>query len=257
MQSRRFRRALVVLAGITLLANSPLALAADGGPRVLGTVVAVGKASMKAALDRWVPVDEKTHPVVDGTALKTEEGTMSITMKDGAGINMSKKTDVVVGGTLSNYAMRLQLGTIAFKVYEGIGFSVTTPSTTVVVQRVSSATENSRRTFKDEISGIITHDGKETQVVCLRGKFSVMLANTEPLILTEGNTTPVVSPQPVTLAPTTTLPTSGTPAAPAPTLAAYASPKVIEPITKVIEPITTPLKEVETGGLEVASDPTP
>jgi ferric-dicitrate binding protein FerR (iron transport regulator) len=186
MQSRRFRRALVVLAGITLLANSPLALAADGGPRVLGTVVAVGKASMKAALDRWVPVDEKTHPVVDGTALKTEEGTMSITMKDGAGINMSKKTDVVVGGTLSNYAMRLQLGTIAFKVYEGIGFSVTTPSTTVVVQRVSSATENSRRTFKDEISGIITHDGKETQVVCLRGKFSVMLANTEPLILTEG-----------------------------------------------------------------------
>lgn len=249
MQCRRFRRALVVLAGITLLASSPLVLAADGGPRVLGTVVAAGKASMKAALDRWVPVDEKTHPVVDGTALKTEEGTMSITMKDGAGINMSKKTDVVVGGTLSNYAMRLQLGTIAFKVYEGIGLSVTTPSTTVVVQRVSSATENSRRTFKDEISGIITHDGKETQVVCLRGKFGVIPANAETRILTEGSTVAVGSPEDAAQAQVTSLSASGVPTR---TVVG-----VYEETPKVIVSTTTPLKEVETGGLEVASDPTP
>jgi hypothetical protein len=255
MQCRRFRRALVVLAGITLLASSPLVLAADGGPRVLGTVVAAGKASMKAALDRWVPVDEKTHPVVDGTALKTEEGTMSITMKDGAGMNMSKKTDVVVGGTLSNYAMRLQLGTIAFKVYEGIGLSVTTPSTTVVVQRVSAASGNPRRTFKDEISGIITHDGKETQVVCLRGKFGVIPANAETRILTEGSTVAVGSPEDAAQAQVTSLSASGVPTRTV--VSVYESPKVMEPTTKVIEPITTPLKEVETGGLEVASDPTP
>lgn len=256
MQSRRFRRAVVVLAGITLLAGSPLVPAAEGGPRVLGTVVAVGKASMKAALDRWVPVDEKTHPVVDGTALKTEEGTMSITMKDGASINMSKKTDVVVGGTLSNYSMRLQLGTIAFKVYEGIGLSVTTPSTTVVVQRVSAAAENPRRTFKDEISGIITHDGKETQVVCLRGRFGVIPANAETRILTEGNTVAVGSREDAAQAQVTSLSASSVPTRTV--VGVYGeSPKVIEPTTKVIEPTTTPLKEVETGGLEVVSEKTP
>jgi ferric-dicitrate binding protein FerR (iron transport regulator) len=253
MQSRRFRRAVVVLAGITLLASSPLALAAEGGPRVLGTVVATGKASMKAALDRWMPVDDKTHPVVDGTALKTEEGNMSITMKDGAGITMSKRTDVVVGGTLSNYLMRLQLGTITFKVYEGMGLSVTTPSTTVVVQRVSAAAEKPRRTFKDEISGIITHDGKETQVICLRGRFGVVPANAETRILTEGNTVAVGSSGDAAQTQVTSLSASSVPTR---TLVGVyeESPKVIEP---TIEPTTTPLKEVETGGLEVASDPTP
>ena len=258
MQSERFRRAVVVLAGITLLAGSPLVLAAEGGPRVLGTVVAAGKASMKAALDRWVPVDERTYPVIDGTALKTEEGTMSITMKDGAGINMSKKTDVVVGGTLSNYSMRLQLGTITFKVYEGIGLSVTTPSTTVVVQRVSSAAENTRHTSKDEISGIITHDGKETQVICLRGRFGVIPANAETRILTEGNTVGVGvgSREDAARAQVTSLSASSIPTGTV--VGIYEeSPKVIESTTKVITPITIPLKEVETGGLEVVSENTP
>jgi len=257
MQSRRFRRAVVVLAGIILLATSPLALAAEGGPRVLGTVVAVGNASMKTALDRWVRVDEKTHPVVDGTALKTEEGNMSITMKDGVSINMNRKTDVVVGGTLSNYSMRLQSGTIAFKVYEGIGLSVTTPSTTVVVQRVSAAAENSRRTFKDEISGIVTHDGKETQVICLRGKFGVMPANAETRVLTEGNTVAVGSSEVSGQTQYTTTATVSIPDVPTTTAAIYESPRIIESTTKVITPTTTLLKEVETGGQEVVSEKTP
>jgi ferric-dicitrate binding protein FerR (iron transport regulator) len=250
MQSRRFRRAVVMLAGITLLSTGPLVLAADSSPRVLGTVVAVGKASMQAALDRWVPVDEKTHPVVDGTALKTEEGNMSITMKDGASINMSKKTGVVVGGTTSNYLMRLQLGTIAFKVYEGIGLSVTTPNTTVVVQRVSSAAEGSRRTFKDEISGIITHDGKETQVICLRGKFGVVPANAETRVLTEGNTVAVGSPEVSGQTQYATTATVSVPDVPTTTAAVYESPNAFGSTT-------TLLKEVETGGQEVVSEKTP
>lgn len=203
---------------------------------------------MQAALDRWVPVDEKTHPVVDGTALKTEEGNMSITMKDGASINMSKKTGVVVGGTTSNYLMRLQLGTIAFKVYEGIGLSVTTPNTTVVVQRVSSAAEGSRRTFKDEISGIITHDGKETQVHCLRGRFGVTPATAETRILTEGNTYAVGSPEDADQAQSTSSSASNVPTRRV--IGAYGIPNLVESTT-------TPLKEVQTGGLEVVSEKTP
>ena len=247
MSSRRCKQAAMLLLGITLLLYCPLVLAAADSPRVLGTVVASGNASMKAGLDRWVPVDQKTYPVMDGTALKTEEGTTSITMKDGATIEMGKRTDLLVNGALSNYSMRLQQGTIAFKVYEGIGLSVTTPSTSVVVQRVSGAIEKTRHTFKDEISGIITHDGKDTQVYCLRGKFSVMQANAENWTLTEGNRVVAESVQPFTQGGGGALPASGTPEA-SPGVA-----KVYENPAKVPEL----LEQAKTGGLEVVSEKTP
>jgi ferric-dicitrate binding protein FerR (iron transport regulator) len=249
---RKLRRAAMLLLGITLLVSAPLALAADATPRLLGTVVASGKASMKARLDRWVPVDEKTFPVVDGTALKTGDGTMAITMKDGASIEIGKKTDLVVSGAVSNYFMRLQQGTIAFKIYEGMGLSVTTPSTSVVVQRVSGTIETTRHTVKDEISGIIIHDGKETQVFCQRGKFGVMQASAETMILSEGNRVAVQDPLAGTQAPTATLPESaGRPS----------SPKVVfyeSPNADVIpSPSTSVLQNVATGGLEVVSESSP
>lgn len=249
MQGRRGLQVLMVLAGAMLLMYSPLVQATEGGSKVLGTVVGMGDSRMKAALDRWVPVDEKSRPVVDGTALKTEKGSMSILMKDGVAIDMSKGTELLVGGTISNYAMQLQLGSITFKVYEGIGLSVTTPSTTVVVQRVSAAADNARRSFKDEISGIITHDGKETQVICLRGKFGVVPANAETRVLTEGNTVAVGSSEVPGQGQYATASVS-TPDEPARTAAIYESPKAFGSTT-------TLLKEVETGGQEVVSEKTP
>ena len=260
MSSRRCKQAAMLLLGMTLLAYSPLALAAEGAPRLLGTVVASGSASMKAGLDRWVPVDEKTHPVMDGTALKTEEGTMSVTMKDGASIEIGKRTDLLVGGALSNYSMKLQQGTIAFKIYQGTGLSVATPSTSVVVQRVSDIVENTRHTFKDEINGIITHDGKETQVICLRGKFSVMQASAEATTLTEGNTVMVESPQTVTQAQgATASPGSGTPLVSSGTVGVYENPTKVPELTEPAKARTGGeiLQQVQTGGLEVGSESTP
>jgi ferric-dicitrate binding protein FerR (iron transport regulator) len=257
MSSRRCKQAAMLLLGITLLAYSPVALAAEGAPRLLGTVVASGNASMKAGLDRWVPVDEKTHPVVDGTCLKTEDGAMSVTMKDGASVEIGKRTDLVIGGALSDYSMKLQLGTIAFKIYQGTGLSVTTPSTSVVVQRVSGSVENTRHTFKDEINGIITYDGKETQVICLRGKFTVMQAAAETTTLTEGNTVTVESPQTVTQAQGATSTGSGTPAASSGTVKVYENPTKVPELAEPAKTGGEILQQVQTGGLEVGSESTP
>jgi hypothetical protein len=171
---------------------------------------------------------------------------------------MGKKTDLVVNGALSNYAMRLQKGTIAFKVYEGIGLSVTTPNTSVVIQRVSGAVEKARHTFKDEISGIVTHDGKDTQVICLRGKFGVTQANAEAWTLAEGNSVVADSSQALTQAAGATLPVvaSDAAAAPAPTVKVYENPiKVPELVQQAKVPEI--LGQVQTGGLEVGSEKTP
>jgi hypothetical protein len=255
MNSRRGKQAVTLLLGITFFLYSPFLLAATGTSPILGSVVATGNASMKAGIDRWIPVDQKTHPVVDGTALKTEEGTTSITMKDGVTIEMGKKTDLIVNGALGNYSMRLQQGTMAFKVYEGIGLSVTTPNTSVVIQRVSGTIEKARHTFKDEISGIVTHDGKDTQVICLRGKFSVTQANAEAWTLTEGNSVMAESPQALTQGAAASPAGSGTPGASPGAVKAYESPAKVPELNQT--KASDILQQVKTGGQEVASEKTP
>ncbi|HVN22347.1 MAG TPA: hypothetical protein VMT71_00135 [Syntrophorhabdales bacterium] len=256
--SMRLDGAFILLMGIAFLMYSALALATDSAPRVLGTTVALGKASMKAGnVDRWIPVDEKTYPITDGTVLKTEDGTMSVTMKDRASFELGKKTELVVNGVTGNYSMRLQLGTVAFRIYEGMGLFVATPSTSVVVQRVPGMVENVRQTAKSEISGIITHDGKETQVICQRGKFGVMRAAAETLILTEGSTTVVQDATAVTQSAQTTGTTTqaATQQASSPKIVFYESPNALQNTNANTNTIL--LQNVETGGTEVSSENTP
>ncbi len=136
---RRLRLAAMIMFGITSFVYCPFVLAAEGAPRILGTVVASGNASMKAVLDRWLTLNEQTHPVIDGSAFKTTEGTTSMRMKDGATFEMGKKTDFAVNGAVGNYFTKLNMGIITFKIHQGTGLTVTTPSTSVVVQRVAGA----------------------------------------------------------------------------------------------------------------------
>ena len=258
--SMRLDGAFILLMGIAFLMYSALALATDSAPRVLGTAVALGKASMKAGnLDRWIPVDEKTHPVVDGTVLKTEDGTMSLSMKDRASFELGKKTELVVNGVTGNYSMRLQLGTMAFKIYEGMGLFVSTPSTSVVVQRVSGTVENAHQSAKNEVSGIITHDGKDTKVVCIRGKFGVMRAATDTLILTPGDQ--LVADGSQTFAQPGDAASSGTGTSGTSSAVAKAyenpakTPEVLNQANTQNAPVI--LNQVTTGGQEVVSENTP
>ena len=252
--SKRLKQAAMLIIGITFLVYCTSVLAAEGAPRILGTVIASGDASMKAVLDRWLALNEQTHPVVDGSAFKTAEGTTSMRMKDGATFEMGKKTDFAVNGAVGNYFAKLNTGIITFKIYQGMGLTVTTPSTSVVVQRVAGAVENVRHSVKDEISGIITYDGKETYVYCSRGKFSVMRANADALLLTEGNRTAVGDPLAATQAQVQASDAAMRTATPK--VVFYESPNAnASPGSSNTSVIL--LQKVETGGLEVSSENRP
>jgi len=259
--SMRLDGAFILLMGIAFLMYSALALATDSAPRVLGTTVALGKASMKAGnVDRWIPVDEKTYPITDGTVLKTEDGTMSVSMKDRASFELGKKTELVVNGVTGNYSMRLQLGTVAFRIYEGMGLFVATPSTSVVVQRVSGTAENARQRAQNEVSGIITHDGKDTKVVCTRGKFGVMRAASDTLILTTGDQLVTDSSQAFAQPGDTTSSGVGTTGTSSGVAKAYENPaKTPEVLSSQANTQNAPviLNQVTTGGQEVVSENTP
>jgi len=238
--ARKLRRLLPLLIAVACLMSGPFAEAAEEGLPVLGSAVGVGNASMKTALDTWMPVEGKTYPVVDGSAFKTNEGTLYIGTKDGAALELGKKTGALLRGAIKNYRMQLDIGTVGFKVYQGTGLSVSTPSTTVVVQSSSQSDEKSRRTFKDEISGIITYDGVETKVVCLKGKFAVTPSDSDTRYLTEGNMVVIGGKKgEEQAAPSAHTGGSGRLAV------SYGS------------PTTEILRTVETGGLEVVSEKKP
>jgi len=238
--TRKVRRVLPVLIAVACLMSGPFAWAAEGGLPVLGSVIGVGAASMKTALNTWISVEGKTYPVVDGSAFKTSEGTMYIGTQDGATLELGKKTGALLRGAIRDYRMQLDIGTVGFKVYQGTGLSVKTPSTTVVVQSSSQTEEKNRRTFKDEVSGVISYDGVETRVVCLRGKFSVTPLSSDTRYLTEGNMVVIGAKQAEEQA--------------APSAQAAGSRRLA---VSYESPTTQVLRTVETGGLEVVSEKTP
>jgi hypothetical protein len=257
----RFQFAPVLLLGLAFLVYSPVILAEESIARIIGTVVASGHASMKAGLDQWLSVDEKTYPVINGTRLRTVEGTASITTRDGAKIELGKGTELLISGALSNYSIQMQTGSIAFRIYEGIGLTVTTPSTSVVVQRVSGTIEKSRHTFKDEISGVVTHDGKDTHVICLKGKFSVINASAETLALTEGNRVALEDPKTVTQSGGAKAIGPDTPSSTVGVVRAYENPvrvpEILQQGTTGSLNVPVILQQAQTGGQEVVSENTP
>jgi hypothetical protein len=236
----KFKRVLPLLIAAACVLSAASVGAADEGPQVLGSVVGIGGASMKTALNTWMPVDAKTFPVVNGSAFKTNEGTLYIGMKDGATLELGKKTDALLKGAIKDYRMQLDIGTVAFKVYHGTGLSVKTPSTTVVVQPSWQSEEKSRQSSKHEISGVISYDGVETRVVCFRGKIAVTPTDEDTRYLSENNMMVIGGKK------------GGEQAAPS--AQATGSRRLA---VSYESPTTQVLRTVETGGLEVVSEKTP
>ena len=238
--TRKLKRVLPLLIAAACVLSAALVGAADESSQVLGSVVGIGGASMKTVLNTWIPVDAKTYPVVSGSAFKTSEGTMYIGMKDGATLELGKKTDALLRGATNDYRMQLDIGTVAFKVYRGTGLSVKTPGTNVVVQPSWQSEEKGRQSGKDEISGVISYDGAETRVVCFRGRIAVTPADGDTRYLTENNMVVLGAKKGEEQA--------------APNAQATGSRGLA---VSYESPTRQVLRTVETGGLEVVSEKTP
>jgi len=165
---------------------------------------------------------------------------MYMGMKDGATLELGKRTDALLRGATKDYRVQLDIGTVAFKVYQGTGLSVKTPSTTVVVQPSWQSEEKTRQSGKDEISGVISYDGAETRVVCFRGKIAVTPTDGDTRYLTENSMVVIGGKKGEEQA--------------APSAQASGSRRLA---VSYESPTTQVLRTVETGGLEVVSEKTP
>lgn len=171
MNARRLRCGVAFVLGVVFFC-SQLVFAVEPSVSILGDVFGSGKAEMKTAFDRWVPVSGKTFPVIDGANLRSGKGMMSLIFRDSVRMEVGKNSEVVVSGSRGNYTIELNKGQVAFSVPQGISFSVKTPTSTIqtkapgMIQKVSMVSQN-------DTKGVVTYDGKGTRITSLNGTLSV------------------------------------------------------------------------------------
>lgn len=173
---------------IVLLIYTPFAFSMDTPVTILGDAVGSGSAEMKTSFDKWISVAGKPYPISDGSNLRSGEGRITVTMKDGVKMEVRKNSNIIINGSRGNYAIRLLSGSIGFMVPQGISFSVATPTSTVKVQTGTGPVQKTSFISKDNTRGVVIFDGKGTSVLSIVGTLMVEDATGKGmLMLPSGN----------------------------------------------------------------------
>ncbi|MGD0885986.1 MAG: FecR domain-containing protein [Thermodesulfovibrionales bacterium] len=169
---KRFGVVLSFVLSMTLLLTDRMAFPLEPSINVLGDLAGSGTAEMKV-LDRWVSVADKTFPLVDGASLRSGAGRISVTLRDGARIEIGENSVCEISGLKGDYTVRLQTGSVGFSVPKGISLAVATSKSQILAQSVEVLQkvkyENEGRT----VQGVVSYDGKGTKVTSVSGTLVV------------------------------------------------------------------------------------
>lgn len=172
MNMQRFKGLLGIGATIFLLWGQP-AFSSDIRIDVLGDVVGKGVTEMKAAFNKWISISGKAYPVIDGVNLRSKDGTMSLIFRDGTRMEVGRDSDIVINGSKGSYTIAMAGGKIAFTVSQGVSFSVETPNSTIHTESTSPVIRNVSFGLRENTRGVVSYDGKGTQVTVVSGALIV------------------------------------------------------------------------------------
>ncbi|MGD0885985.1 MAG: hypothetical protein ABSA46_14150 [Thermodesulfovibrionales bacterium] len=163
-RKRRFQGTTIVLA-LTIILYGGVAFALDPSVNILGDVAGTGSAEIKV-FDRWIPVAGKAYPVADGANLRSGNGRMSITLREGVRIEMGKNSECVIfSASNSGYVVHVAKGSVDYRAPQGVSFAVTTNTSNIQGQVGHEPQRN--------VNGAVTYDDKGTKVMMLSGSLVV------------------------------------------------------------------------------------
>lgn len=139
---------------------------------VLGEIKSSGKVFIGSASGKWSPA-MPTYPLLENTALRTEDGSVSISFKDGSRVDLSRNTIATVNGSSTDYTITLAQGVIAFNVGPTASLSITTPTAQVSVNSNSNPVQKVSYEKANRVLGVITVSEKGTEVRNITGKILV------------------------------------------------------------------------------------
>jgi ferric-dicitrate binding protein FerR (iron transport regulator) len=141
-------------------------------PLAYGEIKASGGVLIESSNGKWLKMQD-VYPLLNETKLKTGDGVVFITMKDGSRIDLSKETEAALKAQKSAYTSNLAKGTLSFKVTPFSTLTIVTPHATI------SAIPN-----PSDIHGIVSCTDKGTEVRSITGKINVSYNSQKKLLYT-------------------------------------------------------------------------
>ena len=172
---------------------------------VLGEIKSSGKVFIGSASGKWSSA-MPTYPLLENTAIRTEDGSASITFKDGSRVDLSRDTIATVSGSSADYMITLAQGVIAFNIGPSSSLSVTTPTAHVSVNSKNALVQKVGFEKASRVLGVISATEKGTEVRNISGKILVnastsgtrTLASGESVLIGQDNNFKVYKTQSVT-----------------------------------------------------------
>lgn len=159
--------AVIVCAAVLL--SSPAVLAQ--GITVIGEAKMYGKSFLKSADERWMSAPT-TYPVVQDTAIRTDEGLAVVYFKDGSRASLSTDSEASIGGSFNQYKIDLARGRILFNIAPGASLSVEAGSASIFVNNKKIVRKASYETL-EHIRGAVTFGKNSIEVQSIAGLMSV------------------------------------------------------------------------------------
>jgi len=139
---------------------------------VLGEIKSFGKVFIGSSTGQWSSA-LPTYPLLENTALRTEDGSASIAFKDGSRVDLSRDTIATISGSSADYMVTLAQGVIAFNMGPSSSLSVATPTAHVSVNSKNDLVQKVGYEKSNRVLGVISATEKGTEVKTISGKILV------------------------------------------------------------------------------------
>lgn len=163
---------------------------AQDSSMAFGEIKASGNVQIQSSTGKWTEM-QPIYPLLKNTKLRTNDGVVMISAKEGSRIDISKDSELAIDAMGANYTVNLVKGTITFNMLPAVSFAVITPEATVSVsQQVGGSytlTAGPGAANPSTIQGMVVRNAKGTFIRNISGKIQIThVSNT--LVLNTGET---------------------------------------------------------------------
>lgn len=142
----------------------------------LGEIKATGMVSIESSVGKWVELRD-AYPLLKSTKLKTNEGVVSITTKEGTRLDLSRNTEVSIDAAGNSYTLTLAYGTVSFNIMPSSEFIIITKAATISAGRQVaghySLVAGPGAPRLPNIQGMVVSDSKGTLTRSNKGRINV------------------------------------------------------------------------------------
>lgn len=153
----------------------------------IGEIITEGSVFIESSNNKWVS-SGPAYPLLQGTAIKTENGVASLYFKDGSRVDLSKNTIAVIDGYSADYSIKLGKGVISFNISPSASLRVETASAFINISSKNDIVQKVGYEKPQRSLGVISTNDKGTEVRNISGRIQVNISASESRQLSSGET---------------------------------------------------------------------